>query len=118
EFAETYWSPATRFLAGTAGSALLLYGTRRRDMFGIGVGALGLSLASRALTNLEMKRLTGIGAGRRAVDVQKTIQINAPVEEVFNFWDNYQNFPHFMSNVREVRDLGDNRSRWVVAGPL
>ncbi|HET9533325.1 MAG TPA: SRPBCC family protein, partial [Blastocatellia bacterium] len=57
------------------------------------------------------------GAGRRAVDIQKTININAPVEEVFKFWENYENFPRFMSNVREVIDKGDGRSHWVVAGP-
>jgi len=38
------------------------------------------------------------------VDFHKTIKINAPVQEVFRFWANYENFPRFMANVREVRD--------------
>jgi uncharacterized membrane protein len=58
-----------------------------------------------------------MGIGRRAVDIQKTININAPVERVFRLWSDYKHFPHFMSNVREVRDLGGGRSHWVVAGP-
>jgi uncharacterized membrane protein len=59
----------------------------------------------------------GVGAGRRAIDIQKTINLNAPVDRVFRLWANYQNFSHFMSNVREVKDLGDGRSHWIVSGP-
>jgi uncharacterized membrane protein len=45
------------------------------------------------------------------------IRLNAPVDQVFRLWASYQNFPHFMSNVREVKDLGDGRSHWIVSGP-
>jgi uncharacterized membrane protein len=76
-----------------------------------------LTVFVRAITNIELKRLLGVGAGRRAIDVQKTINLNAPVERVFRLWTNYQNFPHFMSDVRDVKDLGDGRSHWTVAGP-
>ncbi len=48
--------------------------------------------------------------------VQKTINVDAPVEEVFSFWTDYQNFPRFMHNVREVQ-VRDDVSHWVVAGP-
>jgi uncharacterized membrane protein len=58
-----------------------------------------------------------VGGGRRAVDVRKEITIRAPVEEVFEFWSHFENFPRFMSHVREVRDLGAGRSHWTVAGP-
>jgi len=54
---------------------------------------------------------------RRAVDIQKTLYIDAPVEQVYAFWRNYENFPVFMSHVREVEDLGAGRSRWSVSGP-
>jgi uncharacterized membrane protein len=39
------------------------------------------------------------------------------VEEVFAFWSDYQNFPRFMSKVREVQPVSEGRSRWLVAGP-
>jgi uncharacterized membrane protein len=54
---------------------------------------------------------------RRAVDIQKTLHIDAPLEQVYAFWSNYENFPLFMSHVREVEDLGAGRSRWRVSGP-
>jgi uncharacterized membrane protein len=70
------------------------------------------------LTNLPARRISGIGAGRRAVDVQKTITLRAPIDRVFGFFANYENFPHFMSNVHEVRAHNNGRSHWVVAGPM
>jgi uncharacterized membrane protein len=51
------------------------------------------------------------------VDIQKTLHIAAPLDQVYAFWSSYENFPLFMSNVREVEDLGGGRSRWVVSGP-
>ncbi len=117
ELMQANWTPAARFLVGAAGGALAFYGVRRRDMLGGTLGISGLSMLTRAITNIEMKRLLGGGGGRRAVDIQKTLNVNAPVEEVFAFWRNFENFPRFMSNVREVRDLGEGRSHWTVAGP-
>jgi uncharacterized membrane protein len=55
--------------------------------------------------------------GERGITVQKTIYVAAPVERVYRFWTDYQNFPRFMHNVREVLQVAENRSHWVVAGP-
>jgi uncharacterized membrane protein len=41
----------------------------------------------------------------------------APVEAVYAFWSRYENFPRFMSHVREVTLGADGRAHWVVAGP-
>lgn len=81
------------------------------------VGLGGLVLGVRAFTNLEMKRLTGVGAGPRAIRLQKDITVNAPVEEVFAFWSAMQNFPRFMTHVDEVRVGEEGRSHWRVTGP-
>jgi len=58
----------------------------------------------------------GLGGGR-GICVQKTININAPVERVFNVWSHHECFPYFMSRVREVKDLGNGRYHWTVLGP-
>ena len=50
-------------------------------------------------------------------EVRVHVHIEAPVERVYAFWTNYENFPLFMSNVRTVADLGGGRSHWVVSGP-
>ncbi len=48
------------------------YGAGRRDGIGGVLGLTGLTLLARAITNTELKRLVGVGAGRRAIDIQKT----------------------------------------------
>jgi uncharacterized membrane protein len=117
ELMQTNWSPTARLLMGVAGGTMTYYGLRRRDTLGIAMSTLGAGVLARAIANIETKRLLGLGGGRRAVDINKTINIAAPAEGVFQFWTNYQNFTRFMRNVREVRDLGGGRSHWVVAGP-
>ena len=50
--------------------------------------------------------------------VTKTIIIEAPVDEVYGVWANFENFPHFMQNIEEVRNTGEGTSHWVMTGPL
>ncbi len=118
EILQSSWSPTLRLLAGATATALAGYGATRRDAPGAVLAATGLGLFARAATNLEMRRLTGIGAHRRAVDVQKAITIDAPVEHVFAFWTAYENFPLFMSHVLDTRAAGrPGQSHWTVVGP-
>jgi uncharacterized membrane protein len=108
------WSPAARVVTGGAGAALLGYGLARRDITGGCVGLVGLSLITRAATNLKVTRLVGIGAGRRAMEVQQTISIDAPLEEVYGLWERYDEFPRFTAHVREVRKTREGESHWVI----
>jgi len=117
ELMQSNWSPTARLLTTLTGGALMSLCLRRRDAFGVAAGTLGFGLMARGITNVETRRLIGIGGGRRAIDFHKTINIEAPLECVFGFWKNSGNFPHFMTNVREVRNLGYGRSQWTVAGP-
>lgn len=115
---EVNWSPFTRLWAGTCGATAAMWGLSRGGLVGMAAGCIGGGLLLRSLTNLPTRRLVGVGAGRRAVDVQKTINIDASIEEVFDFFSDYENFPRFMSNVRSVTERGNGRSRWIVAGPM
>lgn len=113
EILQENWTPALRVLGGTAGCGLILYGLRRRGLPGTAATLSGAGLCTRAVTNKYLTRVLGVTGGRRAVDIQKTIHLNAPIEEVYRFWTNYRNFPRFMAHIKEVRDLGDGRSHWV-----
>ncbi len=112
------WTPALRGSAIVGGSALGWYGLARRTPLSTAIAAVGIAFFMRGLTNMPIRRLTGATAGRRAIDLQKTIDIAATPETVFDIWANYENFPHFMSHVLEVRDLGQQRSHWIVEGPM
>ena len=117
ELMQSNWSPTARLLAGLAGGTAALWAAGRRGPLGVGLSLLGTGLLARAATNLELRRLVGVRAGRRAVDIEKTITVNAPLEMVWQYWRDYRYFPSFMSHVREVRDQGGGRSHWTVDGP-
>lgn len=116
ELLQTHWSPAARLLSGATGGGLVFYGAARRGLPGAVLAMSGGALLTRAATNLPMSRLTGVGAGARAVDVRKAINVAAPVEQVWALWDGFENFPRFMTNVRDVLKH-DEHSHWVVSGP-
>jgi uncharacterized membrane protein len=115
---EENWPPSLRLAAGLTGAALTLGGFRRGGVLGTASGVLGLGLLTRATTNLPARRLTGIGAGPGAVEIRKAIDVHAPLSQVWALWSAFENFPRFMTHLREVRDLGGGRSHWVAKGPL
>jgi uncharacterized membrane protein len=117
DIAQEHWAPATRLVVGVAGAAMALYGLGRRSLSAPLLLATGGALVARAATNMETRRLLGWG-GRRSIDFTKTLHIEAPVEKVFEFWSNFENFPKFMRNVLEVRKNRDDSWHWEVAGPL
>ena len=45
-------------------------------------------------------------------DVQKTIEVPAPVREVYDRWTQFESFPNFMEGVKEVRQLDDSHLHW------
>jgi uncharacterized membrane protein len=110
------WSPTTRTLAAAGGGSLAMYGMQRGGPIGVAAGMAGGALLTRSVTNMPLRRLFGF-QGRRCVDVHKTITINAPIDQVFEFWQRFENFSLFMSHVQDVRDLGEGRSHWTVSGP-
>jgi uncharacterized membrane protein len=50
--------------------------------------------------------------------VTKSIIVKRPVAELFQLWADFENFPHFMSHIAEVRKTGDRTSHWAMEGPL
>ena len=89
---------------------------RVSHMLGGAMGLIGLGLIVRGATNVSTRKLMGL-ATSRPIRVNKSIHVSAPLERVYRFWRNYENFPKFMSNVHEVTEIGESQSHWVVAGP-
>ena len=117
EWQEENWSPSMRLISGAGGGLLALYGMSRRGLIGTTLSLAGLTLAARGVTNLNFGRMLGIGDARNAITVQKAINIDAPIDQLYSFWENFENFPRFMQHVIEVKNLGNDRSHWVVEGP-
>lgn len=126
---EGEWAPTTRNSALAGGGLLALYGLMRRSPLGLVAALAGAALLARGAANkplggllhgqgLSLSGLRGLAPDMdQTIDFEKTIHIDAPPHEVYDLWTDYENFPHFMSHVVEVRDLGRGRSHWVVKGP-
>jgi hypothetical protein len=45
--------------------------------------------------------------------VEESIQVEVPVRTAYDQWTQFEDFPHFMGGVKEVRQQGDQRLHWV-----
>jgi uncharacterized membrane protein len=50
--------------------------------------------------------------------VEGSIEVEAPAEQVYEYWHTLENLPQFMTNVDEVRSTGPDTTHWRVKGPL
>ncbi len=50
--------------------------------------------------------------------VEGSVEVEAPVRQVYEYWETLENLPDFMSNVDEVRSTGDYTTHWRIRGPL
>lgn len=76
----------------------------------LGVGALDLR-AARALDSADG------GDFQNGIQVEKSITVLRPIDDVYAFWRDFENLPRFMRHLESVTDLGDGRSRWQVRAP-
>lgn len=60
---------------------------------------------------------TGKNQGAKRPMVRKSITINRPAEEIYQFWRNFENLPRFMNHLKAVTISADNHSHWVAKGP-
>lgn len=116
DWLQRNWSPSTRLLSSVGGSLLTLYGLTRRGVAKPVLSTAGLVLTARGVTNLDTRSLLGLSGGENGIRVNKTINIFAPIDEVYQFWRNFENFPLFMEHVKEIKTQGDI-SNWKVTGP-
>jgi uncharacterized membrane protein len=77
----------------------------------------GIVVGTRALTNMNLRQMSGMTQEGDAIQLRKEMRINVPVDQVYQLWSNFENFPRFMENVEAIHNLGGSRSHWVVKGP-
>jgi uncharacterized membrane protein len=114
-----------RVASGFAGAMLACVGLRRRSLSGFALAAIGGSLLYRAATGhcslygkLGVSTAKGDGYGvSGGIKVEKSLIINRPAGELYDFWRKLENLPKFMTHLKSVRTLGDNYSHWVAQGP-
>lgn len=124
EFLQDNWAPAPRVFAGIVGLGLVASGGLAAGRAGSRGGALttaslgiaGTALLLRAVSNRPFARLFSRDA-QEGFLIQKSLHIYAETDELYAAWRAMENFPGFMSHIREVTKLEDRRYRWSVDGP-
>jgi uncharacterized membrane protein len=46
--------------------------------------------------------------------IEKSIDVNVPASTAYNQWTQFEEFPHFMEGVEQVRQIGDKHMHWRV----
>ncbi len=44
--------------------------------------------------------------------VEKSVEVNVPVDTAYNQWTQFEDFPAFMEGIKEVRQLDDTHLHW------
>ena len=128
-----------RWLAMIGGGVLAIQGLRRSlgslSIAGIGAGLVYWGITGKSPMTLIQQRgrtthgeaETRIRAGEETPTVNvgatpklvtKSTIVKASVNDAFNMWSNFENFPLFMQHIRSVRKTGEGMSHWVMEGPM
>lgn len=110
--------PATRFALTCIGTAMGLYGYRRGGLFGNIAAVLGAGMTLRGVTNMKTREFFGLERRPRPIAFTKTLEVQAPPDEVFDWFSTPERFPRFMANVKEVTRRSDGQYHWKVTGPF
>ena len=116
ELLQERWAPATRTLVGLGGLGLLSVANSKRALR-LPLGVAGGALLFRALTNMPLSQALGMADTSDVIRLQKTVHINAPVEELYQLFANPENFPRIFEHVADVRHSRENVYHWKVVGP-
>ncbi len=110
------------------GGILAFYGLRRGGPGGIALALLGGTLAYRGLSghcsiyqalgvNTATAPIAGVAEGK-GIWIEKTVTINRPAEQLYDFWHNFENLPTFMHHLESVQVSDDRRSHWKARVPV
>lgn len=118
-----------RLISSVGGGALAVYGFSRGGWLGFGLATIGAGLLYRGVTGhchmyeaagintAEKQNLTSVKSGA-GVKIEKSVTINAPIEELYNFWRDFTNLPKFMYHLESVTEIDAMRSHWKAKAPL
>lgn len=54
---------------------------------------------------------------REGIKVEKSVTVNRPARELFDYWRNFENLPQFMNHLESVTVQGIGHSHWVAKAP-
>lgn len=112
---------AERVVSGVAGGLLAALGLARGSLGGWLLAGAGGVLAYRGLSGhcpaFAQLGVNTAGGTAEPVEIDQTVTVMQPRDEVYAYWRRLENLPTFMRHVERVEDLGGGRSRWTARGP-
>ena len=110
-------SPLSAFVLAVLGGALVARSDRydRHARAAATVG--GLALIGAAARRPFLDSIRRAGTERRSARLRLSLVVAQPVEVVFAFVRDFENFPCIIGALRQVRDYGDGRSHWYASTP-
>ncbi len=87
----------------------------KRRQLGVATAAVAGVAALDVVVGKRQARHDASRAGFECVT--RSMTVNKPSAEVYEFWRNLENLPRFMKHLRSVTVTGPDRSHWVVQGP-
>ena len=61
--------------------------------------------------------LRAVGATRNGLQIEESITVYRPADQVYDLWRHLENLPRFMSHLESINVLSGNRSHWVARLP-
>ena len=81
----------------------------------LAVAALDV-MAAKQLSK-QPETIANEGADTGIIRTKRSITVARPVDEVYEFWQNLENFPQFMRHLESVTVTAAGRSHWVAKAP-
>ena len=117
--------PAAWMWARVSGDAADLYslaraaGSRHNDKARVGFAIASVAAVTAADVYCAKQLSAGAQGAKESTEakVVRAIIVDRPMEEVYEFWHNFENLPRFMTYLQSVRYTGDRRTHWIAKGP-
>ena len=74
-------------------------------------------LSAARKPDVESLKTSSLAAERGDSLIGRTVTIDRPRAELYEFWRNFENLPLFMHNIRSIRAVDARRTHWVVEAP-
>lgn len=127
-----------RAISIVAGGALAAAGLRKRGAVGVALALVGAELTRRGITgHCLVYDALGVGSrlprdarhrddvtsraatvnARKAIKVERSIQVQRSAEELYSLWRDFSNLPRFMRHLDSVQCTDAIHSRWIAHLP-
>ncbi|MDY6785495.1 MAG: SRPBCC family protein [Cyanobacteriota bacterium] len=114
-----------RWASLIGGGALVLMGLQQRSLRGALMSLVGGGLAYQGAKNQSTAQQVRSfldeakeKSENQQIVVEKTVIIDKPAEELYNYWRNFENLPTFSHHLKSVTVYDELRSHWVAKAPL